>query len=105
VVAMLKRPELTKNAEVLVSSYEASYNTLIAELEKQIGEKITVFTETPQDQINYGVPEGFVEMRSMLLEGRGVITRNGEKVWNEHFVEVKPESLGEVVKNTIKQLS
>jgi hypothetical protein len=104
VVAMLKRPELTKNAEILVSSYDADYNSVISEYEKQTGKNVRVFTETPQDQLNYGVPAPFVEMRAMLLDGRGVLTRNGEKTWNEHFPEVKPETLQQVVQNSIKQL-
>jgi hypothetical protein len=105
VVAMLKRPELTKNASVFVSSYEANYITIIDCLEKEIGEKIQITQETPEDQLKYGVPEPIVAIRSMLLDGRGLMTRRGEKLWNDRFAEVKPQTLEDVVKNSVAELS
>jgi hypothetical protein len=47
VVAILQRPELTKNADILVSSYDCYYISIIELLEKETGDKFTVFEETP----------------------------------------------------------
>ena len=51
-----------------------------------------------------GVPQYLIEMRSMLLDGRGVLARGGYKLWNDKFPEVKPMTLEEVVKRTVKEL-
>ena len=104
VVAILQRPELTKNADIFVSSYDCDYISIIELLEKETGDKFTVFEETPEEQIKMGVPEHLVTMRSMLLDGRGVVTRGGYKVWNDKFPEVKPTTLEEVVKQSVKEL-
>jgi hypothetical protein len=73
-------------------------------LEKETGEKFTVFEETPEEQIKMGVPEQIVTMRSMLLDGRGVVARGGYKVWNDKFPEVKTATLEEVVKRSVTEL-
>lgn len=104
VVACLKQSDLTRNAEVFVSSFDSDYLTLIYLLEKETGKKYAITHETAQDQIARGVPEPLVEMRSMLLDGRGVLARGGSKLWNDKFPEVKPTTLEEVVKQTVKQL-
>jgi hypothetical protein len=105
VVAMLKCPELTKNASVFVSSFEADYVTIIEALEEETGEKIQIYEETPEEQLEYGVPEPFVALRSMLLDGRGLMTRRGEKLWNNCFPEVEPQTLENVVKIAVAQLN
>jgi hypothetical protein len=105
VVAILKRPELTKNADIFVSSFESDYTPIIDLLEKETGEKFTIYEETPAEQVAMGVPGFLVDMRAMLLDGRGVVNRGGTKLWNDEFPEVKPMTLEEVVKQCIKELS
>ena len=102
VVAALKQPDLTKNAEVFVSSFKSDYISIIELLEKETGDKFTIHHETPEEQIKQGVPEQLVEMRSMLLDGRGILDTGGYKLWNDKFPEVKPLTLEEVVKESIR---
>jgi hypothetical protein len=103
-VAILTHAELTKNADVLVSSFEADYITIIAALEKVIGEKITVYNETPEEQLNYGIPDYLVDLRSMLQGGAGVMDRGGYKLWNDKFPEVKPGTLEEATRRALKEI-
>jgi len=105
VVAILKRPELTRNADIFVSSFDSDYMSLIDLLEKETGERFTIYEETPEEQVAMGVPTNLVEMRAMLLDGRGLVTRGGTKLWNDKFPEVKPMTLEEVVKQCVKELS
>jgi NmrA-like family len=105
VVAILKRPELSKNADIMVSSYDCNYLSIIELLEKELGEKFTIIEQTPEEQIKAGAPEFLVEMRTMLLDGRGVMGRGGYIVWNDKFPEVKPATLEQVVKQSIKDLT
>ena len=79
--------------------------SIIDLLEKETGEHFTIYEETPEEQIAMGVSKFLVEMRSMLLDGRGLVTRGGTKLWNDEFPEVKPMTLEEVVKQCVKELS
>ena len=104
VVAILQRPDLTKNADILVSSYDCNYVSIIELLEKETGKKFSVYEETAEEQIERGVPEQLVTMRAMLLDGRGVVSRGGYKVWNDKFPEVKPATLEEIVRQSVKEM-
>jgi hypothetical protein len=104
VVAILKRPELTKNADIFVSSFDCDYVSITESLEKVTGEKFTVYEETPEEQLKRGLPETLVTMRTMLLDGRGLVARGGYELWNDKFPEVKPATLEEVIKQCIKEL-
>jgi len=79
--------------------------SIIDLLEKETGEKFTIYEETPEEQVAMGAPKFMVDMRAMLLDGRGVITRGGTKLWNDEFPEVQPTTLEEVVKQCVKELS
>lgn len=103
-IAILKRPELTKNADILISSYDSDYVAIIDALEAETGDKFAVIEQTPEEQIKAGAPETLVEMRAMLLDGRGVLAREGYKLWNDKFPEVKPMTLKEVTKECLKGL-
>jgi hypothetical protein len=102
VVAVLKQPDLTRNAEVFVSSFTSDYISIIELTEKETGRKFKIYHETPEEQIEQGTPDQLVEMRAMLLDGRGIIDRGGYKLWNDKFPEVKPLTLEEVVKESVK---
>jgi hypothetical protein len=104
VAAILARPELTKNVEVFVSSFESDYMSIIDLLEKKTGDKFVCYYQTTEEQIKHGVPEPLVAMRSMLLDGRGVTNRGGYELWNHKFPEVKPTTLEEVVSQSIAEL-
>jgi hypothetical protein len=73
-------------------------------LEKETGDKFTVYEETPEEQVARGDPKYLVQMRSMLLDGRGVNNRGGYELWDDKFPEVKPRTLEEVVRQSIKDL-
>ena len=105
VTAILKRPELTRNADIFVSSFDSDYMSIIDLLEKETGEKFTVYEESPEEQVLMGQPKFLVEMRAMLLDGRGLVTRGGTKLWNDEFPEVDPMTLEEVVKQCVVELS
>ena len=100
-----KRPALTKNADILISSFDCNYVSIIELLETEMGDKFTVYQETAEEQIKMGVPVQLVTIREMLLDGRGVVTRGGYKVWNEKFPEVKATTLEEVVRRSVKELT
>ena len=90
----------------MISSYDCNYVSIIEELEKQLGgEKFKIYEETPDEQIKAGAPEFLVAMRTMLLDGRGVMARGGYELWNDRFPEVKPATLEQVVKQSIKNLT
>jgi hypothetical protein len=40
----------------------------------------------------------------MLLDGRGVLAREGYELWNDKFPEVKTNTLEEVVRATVKEI-
>lgn len=103
-VEVLLNPELTKNQEVYTASYTCNYVSLIEELEKETGEKFTIIEATPEEQIAQGFPEPLVQMRTMLLDGRGVTDRGGFQLWNDKFPHVKPMTLSEVVKKAVSEL-
>lgn len=104
VVAILKKPDLTKNADIFVSSFDSDYMSIIDLLEKETGDMFTIYEETPDEQIAMGAPKFLVEMRAMLLDGRGLVTRGGTKLWNDEFPEVKPMTLEQVVKQCFREL-
>jgi hypothetical protein len=104
VAAILTRPDLTRNADIFVSSFTSDYISIIKLLERETGEKFTVFEETPEEQLERGTPAHLCAMRSMLLDGRGVLNRGGYELWDEKFPEVKPRTLDEVVKQCYKEL-
>jgi len=104
VAAILSRPDLTRNHEIFVSSFTSDYISFIDLLEKETGDKFTVYEETPAEQVARGDPEYLVQMRSMLLDGRGVNNRGGYELWDDKFPEVKPRTLEEVVRQSIKDL-
>jgi hypothetical protein len=102
--AILTLPELTRNADIFVSSFTSDYISIITLLEKETGEKFTVFEETEEEQLARGIPAPLCAMRSMLLDGRGVLNREGYELWNDKFPEVKTRTLEEVVKQCYKEL-
>lgn len=104
VAAILTRPDLTKNADIFVSSFTSDYISMIKLLEAETGDKFTVFEETPEEQVERGMPAPLCAMRSMLLDGRGVLNRGGYELWDDKFPEVKPRTLEEVVKQSHKEL-
>ena len=104
-VAILQRPDLSRNADIMVSSYDCDYVSIIESFENELGEKFTIYEETPEEQIKAGVPQSLVDMRTMLLDGRGVMARGGYKLWNDKFPEVKPATLEQVVKQSIKEMA
>jgi hypothetical protein len=105
VAAILLRPEMTRNQDIFVSSFTSDYISMIRLLESETGEKFTVFEETPEEQVQRGENEQLVQMRSMLLDGRGVLDREGYVLRNDKFPEVKPRSLEEVVRDCHKELA
>jgi hypothetical protein len=105
VAAILTRPDLTRNQDIFVSSFTSDYISFIELLEKETGDKFTVHEETPEIQIKRGDPEQLVDMRSMLLDGRGVLNRQGYELWDDKFPEVKTRTLKDVVKQCVKELS
>jgi hypothetical protein len=104
VVAILKRPALTRNAEIYVSSFDTDYLSIMATIESVTGKKVMVVHESPEEQVGRGVPGPLVEMRSMLLDGRGVLARGGYELWNDKFPEVKTNTLEEVVRAAVKEI-
>ena len=104
VAAILTHPDLTRNADIFVSSFTSDYISIIDLLEKETGEKFTVYEETVEEHLKRGDPENIVQMRSMLLDGRGVLDRGGYKLWNDKFPEVTPRTLEEVVKTCFREL-
>jgi hypothetical protein len=105
VAAILTRPDLTRNQDIFVSSFTSDYISFIELLEKETGDKFTVHEETPEIQIKRGDPEQLVDMRSMLLDGRGVLNRQGYVLWDDKFPEVKTRTLKDVIKQCVKELS
>jgi hypothetical protein len=105
VVSILLNPEMTRNQDIFVSSFTSDYISMIELLEREMGEKWTVIEETPEEQLKRGEKEHIVLMRSMLLDGRGLLDRGGYVLWNDMFPDIKPKTLAEVVKNCHKELS
>jgi hypothetical protein len=105
VVAVLKHPEITKNADVFISSFESDYLSIIDLLEKETGEKFKIYHETAEEQIKMGLPDYLVLMREMLLDGRGINDREGYVLWNDKFPEVKTMNLEDVVKECLREMS
>lgn len=76
----------------------------MATIESVTGKKVTVVHESPEEQVGRGVPGPLVEMRRMLLDGRGVLARGGYELWNDKFPEVKTNTLEEVVRAAVKEI-
>jgi hypothetical protein len=105
VAAVLLNPEMTRNQDIFVSSFTCDYISIIELLERETGEKFVVFEETPEEQVQRGEKEQLVQMRSMLLDGRGVLDREGYVLWNDKFPDVKTRSLEEVVLDCHRELT
>ena len=105
VAAVLLNPEMTRNQDIFVSSFTCDYISIIELLERETGEKFVVFEETPEEQVQRGGKEQLVQMRSMLLDGRGVLDREGYVLWNDKFPDVKTRSLEEVVLDCHRELT
>jgi hypothetical protein len=87
-----------------VSSFTSDYISMITLLEKETGDKFNVFEETEEEQLARGTPAPLCAMRSMLLDGRGVLNRGGYELWDDKFPEVKARTLEEVVKQCYNEL-
>jgi disulfide oxidoreductase YuzD len=104
VVAILFNPALTRNQNVLVESFQSNYVDIINFVGEKTGRKFTVHVETPEEQVSKGVPANLVEMRTMLLDGRGLINREGWELWNSKFPEVKPATFEQAFSQVIERL-
>jgi len=105
VAAILTRPDLTRNADIRVSSFTSDYISIIELLEKETGEKFKIYEETVEEQLKRGDPPDIVQVRSMLLDGRGLVDRGGYELWDSKFPEVEPRRLEDVVKLCVLEMT
>jgi len=77
-------------------------NEVFALLEKVTGEKITIYTETPEEQVALGVPSYLVEVRKMFNDPALREGMNSMVSWKDKFPEVKPLTLEEAVRRGVK---
>jgi len=103
IAAMLLRdPELTKNKDVIIFTQRTSTNEILALLEQITGEKITIYTETPEEQVAMGVPSYLVDVRKMFNDPVLREGINSMESWKDKFPEVKPLTLEDAVRRGIK---
>jgi len=99
---LLREPELTKNKDVIIFTVRTTANEVFALLEKVTGEKITIYTETPEEQVALGVPSYLVEVRKMFNDPALREGMNSMVSWKDKFPEVKPLTLEEAVRRGVK---
>lgn len=92
VAAVLKNPEITSNQHVYVSSYEISYNDIVAVLEKAQGTKYTISSITTEEATAQGreamakgdfMGAGKLLMVANLNDGYGNNFAKEEELWND----------------------
>jgi nucleoside-diphosphate-sugar epimerase len=105
VVCVLKNPEVTANKYVYVSSFEISYNDIVAALEKIQGVKYEIEHTTTEKEVEAGrealasgnfMAAGKLLMAANLNDGYGNNFAKEEELWNDK-IGLPREDLEQVV--------